>query len=340
MVRTIARMAIILSGLYSGLALCQALYPSSLISSLKDSDKDGVIDARDSCANTPLGSKVDNQGCPITELEYHNFDFDVQFDTARYQLSSDFYPQLQSLASFLKQTPKTRVLIEGHTDNTGQARFNLMLSKKRADAIAEKLVTNFDIETDRLKTFGYGQERPIASNDTEQGRMRNRRVSGEVVVPFRQPQNTNSALTKDANQKQPFVDLHELTIPFSRNQYRVKTNYRPSIQSIGQILRDNPNTLVIIEGYTDNSGSRDYNLALSIERANKVADIIQSEYAISADRFKVIGYGQDFPIASNLTLEGRIKNRRVNTSIVQTFKTSQEVILPKWTIWSVDRLEK
>lgn len=184
--------------------------------------------------------------------------------------------------------------------------------------------------------MGYGQERPIASNDTDIGRTRNRRVSGEIVVPFHYKDDSANQL--DA--KHPRIDSNDLIIPFKSNRYSVKDRYRPSIQSLGKTLQDNPDTLLIIEGHTDSLGSRRYNLALSIERANKVADMISSQFFISKTRLKILGYGQDFPIASNATKAGREENRRVSTKVVTKFKASQEVPLPKWTIWSVDEMDQ
>jgi OmpA-OmpF porin, OOP family len=330
----VARMAIILSALYSTMSISQTLYPTSLMDSLKDSDQDGVIDARDLCANTPVGVDVDNTGCPLTKLEYYRFNFDVQFDTASYKLKEGAYAELDDLALFLQQKPITNLLIEGHTDNTGTPRINLLLSKQRAIAVSSALTSNFGINKNRIKTFGYGQERPVASNDTEQGKRLNRRVSGDIVVPFRTPDGLNQ------NASQKLQVPHKLTLSFGRNKYSIKASYRSELEAINKILQDHPDTLVIVEGYTDSTGSKAYNQRLSLERANMVAHVIRSFYPIDADRIKTIGYGQDFPIASNQTQEGRIMNRRVDTTIVQRFKASQEVVIPKWTIWSVDQLDK
>ncbi len=64
----------------------------------------------------------------------------------------------------------------GHTDNVGTIDYNLKLSKARADAVVRELTTKYKISPDRLKAFGVGQLAPVASNKTEEGRARNRRV--------------------------------------------------------------------------------------------------------------------------------------------------------------------
>ncbi|NLQ16048.1 OmpA family protein [Marinomonas sp. M1K-6] len=322
--------------LFSSLAISQPLYSANLMNRLKDSDLDGVINARDLCAHTAQGIDVDIHGCPLTELESFSFDFDVQFNIGSAKLRPEYHAHLQDLATFLQQAPDTQLLIEGHTDNTGTEGYNLTLSKKRAEAIAGALMSTFNIDPKRIKTLAYGQERPIASNDTEVGRTRNRRVSGEIVVPFHYKNEAENH--QDA--KHPRIGRSDLIIPFKSNRDSVKEIYRPSIQSLGKTLQDNPDTLLIIEGHTDNVGRRDYNLALSIERANKVAEMIRAQFSISKNRLKVRGYGQDVPITSNATEAGRKKNRRVSTEIVKTFKATQKVPLPKWTIWSVDEMDQ
>jgi outer membrane protein OmpA-like peptidoglycan-associated protein len=70
-------------------------------------------------------------------------------------------------------------MIEGHTDSTGSAEYNLALSRRRAEAVAQALRSQ-GIDSDRIVTRGYGQEYPVASNDTPSGRLQNRRV--EVII--------------------------------------------------------------------------------------------------------------------------------------------------------------
>lgn len=330
--------AILVCALFSPLAISQSLYPTHFVETLKDSDYDGVINARDLCPNTQKNSDIDNDGCPLTELEYFSFNFDVHFSTGSYKLKPDVHSRLKDLALFLQKTPETLILIEGHTDNVGAKNFNITLSKNRAEAIADALITIFNIAPNRIKTFGYGQERPIASNETEEGRKSNRRVSGEIAIPF-QYQTLNGE-QQETTPKQPYTNKSELLIPFRRNHVGIKNSYQPSMLSLGQVLQNTPDTLIIIEGYTDNSGSKNYNIMLSLKRANNVAQLLSSQFSISQDRLKVLGYGPSFPVASNKTVEGRAKNRRVLTTIVKKFKASKEVILPKWTIWSVDQLER
>ena len=71
-------------------------------------------------------------------------------------------------------------IVEGHTDSTGTAEYNLWLSDRRADAVREMLINDHNVNPDQIKSVGYGMTRPIADNDTEEGRRQNRRV--ELVL--------------------------------------------------------------------------------------------------------------------------------------------------------------
>jgi outer membrane protein OmpA-like peptidoglycan-associated protein len=104
---------------------------------------------------------------------------EVLFAVNSYKLKAELYPKLDSIVMFLENNPSTRIEISGHTDSTGKEPHNLRLSENRADAVAEYVVDK-GIETSRVTFNGYGSSRPIAGNDTEQGRRKNRRV--EILI--------------------------------------------------------------------------------------------------------------------------------------------------------------
>jgi outer membrane protein OmpA-like peptidoglycan-associated protein len=105
--------------------------------------------------------------------------------------SSEILPQaevnLRSLGQALQspQLAAYQIRIEGHTDSTGPAAYNIGLSHRRANSVKEYLVQHFDIDADRLLTDGRGEDEPIISNDTREGRRKNRRAEfinlGEAV---------------------------------------------------------------------------------------------------------------------------------------------------------------
>ena len=104
---------------------------------------------------------------------------DVLFRTDKAQLESGGMHNVQKLADFLKQSPQTKVSIEGHTDSTGSDSHNQALSERRADAVRMALIDK-GISSDRISTHGYGKDYPVAGNNTAADRQLNRRV--EIIL--------------------------------------------------------------------------------------------------------------------------------------------------------------
>lgn len=119
----------------------------------------------------PSGIKKDSL-ITLTENE-------VLFQTNSFKLQSEHLASLDSIMSFLASHPQLEVEISGHTDNIGTENHNLRLSTQRAEAVAQYIV-NKGISTKRTGFEGFGSSRPIASNDTEEGRRKNRRV--EILI--------------------------------------------------------------------------------------------------------------------------------------------------------------
>jgi outer membrane protein OmpA-like peptidoglycan-associated protein len=99
----------------------------------------------------------------------------VNFDTGKATLRPESFARLDSVVEFMAHKKKVRIEISGHTDNVGKKKANQILSEKRAQTCRDYLVSK-GIEADRIVTIGYGDERPIAPNDTDANRQRNRRI--------------------------------------------------------------------------------------------------------------------------------------------------------------------
>jgi outer membrane protein OmpA-like peptidoglycan-associated protein len=99
----------------------------------------------------------------------------VQFDTGKATIRPESFPRLDGVVEYLTYKKSARIEISGHTDNVGNPKTNKNLSEKRAQACRDYLVSK-GIEGSRVTAVGYGDERPIASNDTEEGRQQNRRI--------------------------------------------------------------------------------------------------------------------------------------------------------------------
>jgi OmpA-OmpF porin, OOP family len=100
----------------------------------------------------------------------------IQFDAGKTDVKPESAPALDEVTKLLKDDPKLKLYVVGHTDNVGVLASNMDLSKRRAAAVVQLLITNYGIAADRLSPFGAGPYAPLASNDTEDGRTTNRRV--------------------------------------------------------------------------------------------------------------------------------------------------------------------
>lgn len=145
-----------------------------------DSDKDGVVDANDKCANTNAAFKVDATGCPIMLTETVEIQMNVKFANNSAVVTAANFSEIQKVAEFMKQSDKTDLTVEGYSDDRGRAAYNKTLSQKRADAVRTTLINEFGIPADRITAIGYGEENPIADNSTAEGRAKNRRVVGVI----------------------------------------------------------------------------------------------------------------------------------------------------------------
>lgn len=99
----------------------------------------------------------------------------INFDTGKWDIKPDSRGLVAEVSTLLKNNPGLKVSIEGHTDNAGTPAANKTLSENRAKAVLDAVVAS-GIAADRLRSAGFGQERPIADNRTEEGRAKNRRV--------------------------------------------------------------------------------------------------------------------------------------------------------------------
>ncbi|ESP62757.1 OmpA domain protein [Smithella sp. ME-1] len=100
----------------------------------------------------------------------------VQFDTNKADVKEQYNDEIKRVADFMKEFPDTTAEIGGHTDNVASAEYNQKLSEKRANSVRQYLIDKFGIDGSRLTAVGYGLDKPVAGNDTEEGRQQNRRV--------------------------------------------------------------------------------------------------------------------------------------------------------------------
>ncbi len=133
----------------------------------RDSDGDGVYDDKDRCKDTPKGARVDDRGCWVIS--------NLRFDFDKAEIKLEYYSIIDEVVSVMKMNPLMDILIEGHTDSVGSDDYNQKLSERRSQSVKKYLVSK-GVESQRMTAMGFGESRPIASNESEEGRSKNRRV--------------------------------------------------------------------------------------------------------------------------------------------------------------------
>lgn len=146
----------------------------------KDTDGDGVADQFDKCPGTPAGTAVDGSGCPLPKMQVDSVAGTatgyepIQFEFNSSVLKTESYPILDALSSRLREN-NSKVTLKGYASSEGTAAYNMKLSKDRANSVKTYLV-NSGVNASQVTARGYGEANPVASNDTEEGRIQNRRV--------------------------------------------------------------------------------------------------------------------------------------------------------------------
>jgi OOP family OmpA-OmpF porin len=168
-------------GVYDGIDKCADTPKGVTVDSRgcpKDSDGDGVYDGLDKCPNTEKGAKVDAKGCaiPFESEEQALVLRNILFEFNSATLTDASKQVLDIMAVPLSQSNATlRFEVAGHTDSVGSDAYNLKLSQRRAESVVNHLVAS-GLGRSRLEAKGFGETKPVDTNDTADGRANNRRV--------------------------------------------------------------------------------------------------------------------------------------------------------------------
>lgn len=150
-----------------------------------DTDKDGIADKDDKCPN--IAGVLEFNGCPkpvitkAAKAKLDSFAKAIYFNSGRTTFKSGVSSKLDLMAKIMREYSEAKFSIEGHTDSSGSAKINQRFSDQRAKAVLDYLVKTAGIKAERLTSIGYGQNNPISTNDTSEGRAKNRRVEIKLV---------------------------------------------------------------------------------------------------------------------------------------------------------------
>jgi OOP family OmpA-OmpF porin len=153
----------------------------------EDTDQDGYLGSRDKCPDAPETKNgfQDDDGCPDDlppeVKKFTGIIEGINFKTGSASILPGSFTILDRAVQLLEEYPGLRLEIQGHTDNRGRAEINRELSQRRAEAVRTYFITR-GVKPERLTAIGFGMERPIADNQSEAGRLRNRRTEFRIIT--------------------------------------------------------------------------------------------------------------------------------------------------------------
>lgn len=241
-----------------------------------------------------------------TQTQQYCTILDIQFEINEKGIQREEKEKLAVIGTFLTKYPETTAEIEGHTDNVGTAQYNMELSQQRADSVVSYLVDTLHIDPARLTAVGYGDTRPLADNDTELGKRKNRRIDAVVACVT-----DVAGLTV-----MPARITMALLIEFDQNKADVKQQYDDEIRKVADLLKANPSATATVEGHTGNlQATPELGMKISQQRAQNVVNYLVDNFGIARSRLSAQGFGRTRRFAYNTSLEGQQENRRVNIII-------------------------
>ena len=231
---------------------------------------------------------------------------DIQFEINKDDIQREEKEKMGVVGTFMAKYPDTTAVIEGHSDNVGSATDNLKLSQARADSVVTYLEDNSHIAASRLSAVGYGETRPIASNDTQEGQRANRRIDAVIACAT-----DIAGLTV-----KPARITMAMYIDFDPDKSDVKPIYSDDLRKVADFLKANPDVTATVEGHTGNlQANPALAMQMSQDRAQNVVNYLVSNFGIARTRLTAEGFGQNRRFAYNTSLEGEQENRRVNIII-------------------------
>lgn len=150
------------------------------IDDLLDEDKDGVINARDLCPQTPAKADIDNDGCGTYIKTEEEMNLHILFENDSSVIQPMFLAQIREMSEFLEAYPSTSIELQGYASKVGKAEYNQKLSERRAESVQTALLDN-GVASSRVRIIGFGDTRLDELGDDEVSHAMNRKVVATVV---------------------------------------------------------------------------------------------------------------------------------------------------------------
>ena len=247
---------------------------------------------------------------------YHGF--------SKKEVVQSSYEALEKLISVMKEYPSMALQINSHTDNVGSEDFNLKLSEKRAKAVKDYLAKN-DIDASRIVEQYYGESMPAAPNtmadgsDNPDGRQMNRRSEFNMLTSIESVIVDRVVKSEDGTTQIMATKLVLPIVYFGFDRFDLTDVAEEKLDALIAVVNEYPGSIIEVNAHTDSQGSSDYNEKLSKKRAGSVMEYINKK-GLRDDVIQGSWEGEERPIKSNETIEGRAKNRRAEFRILKDGK--------------------
>ncbi len=252
---------------------------------------------------TPLPTPIQiAEPVPVPTEQYCAV-LDIRFEIDRYEIQREVREQLATVGAFLTRFPDSVALIEGHTDSVGTPEYNMALSLRRAESVVTYLVENHRVAPDRLRAVGYGETRPLADNNSEQGKRMNRRIDAVIACA------TDIAGLTVLHTRPTLT----LKIKFDQNQAEIKPEYGADLARVADSLKTYPQVTATVEGHAGVlQATPEQAMVISLQRAENVVNALVDNHGIPSPQLAAQGFGQTRRIAYGTNLESDQENRRVH----------------------------
>jgi len=244
---------------------------------------------------------------PVVLTEQYCSILDIQFEINQKTVQREAEERIDKVGIFMKKYPKTTAVIEGHSDEVGNAADNMKLSERRAENVVTYLVDHSGIARSRLKSVGYGETRPLGDNKTEAGRRMNRRINAVIAC----------ATDIEGIAPVPERITMAMEMEFDTNSAEVRPQYREQLRKVANFIKAHPGVTATVEGHTSNLAcnlktNRADAMQLSQRRAQNVVNTMVTDFGVERTRLSAAGFGETRRFAYNTSAEGQQENRRVN----------------------------
>lgn len=238
---------------------------------------------------------------PAPQQQEYCSKLDIHFEINRADIPRAESERLNAAGEFLKRYPDTKAVITGHADSVGSNQANMALSQRRADSVLQYLVGQ-QIAAERISTVARGEEDPVATNETNEGKAENRRINTTIDCV-----NDVAGLSLPETR----ITVAAL-VEFDANSVTVDDQYHTDLEKAANYLRDNPKVTAHVEGHAADLTSTAKAQDVSEKRAANVVDYLVEKFGIERSRLTAEGFGKTRRVAYNNTEEGKQQNRRVN----------------------------